>query len=484
MYGAYQHGKLSASDRLPENKCSSRIIVTTRIETVAKASSVSENLVHHMKSLEVCRVHDMMLEVMVSKSRDANFVTLVGRQYEVGLSGSKVRRLTVHDNDGKDHISSHKKEVEQPHHARHGIETMNLQQVRSLTIFQSKGLERLLDRLGEFKLLRVLDLEHCKALQDKHMRDVCRLYLLRFLSLRGTSISVVPSKIGDLEYLETLDIGSRKICTMPPTVTKLRRLEHLRVSRWTMPRGLGNMKALREVSWALLEGDVQDAREIGELQQLQVLCIFVAKSEEEFSRALGSSLTLSKTCALQSLRLRSTRTLDFLLHVSSPPPLLCHLTMIGPISRFPDWISSLKHLTEFSATFVELAGDQILDSLSKLPSLQSIQLGYRSCRDRELAARTTHNFPALRILDLYLAREHPKVVKFEQGSMTKLETLLLQFSEEERSIVGLENLKNLKKVKLSGWKNYPPLERAVERLKVESENRPKSNQIKVVVRSW
>ena len=68
--------------------------------------------------------------------------------------------------------------------------------------------------------------------------------------------------------------------------------------------------------------------------------------------------------------------------------------------------------------------------------------------------------------------------------MTKLETLLLQFSEEERSIVGLENLKNLKKVKLSGWKNYPPLERAVERLKVESENRPKSNQIKVVVRSW
>lgn len=121
----------------------------------------------------------------------------------MGLSSGKVRRLSAHDNDDKDLISSHKKEVEQPHHARHGIETMNLQQVRSLTIFQSKGLERLLDRLDEFKLLRVIDLEHCKALQDKHMRDVCRLYLLRFLSLRGTSISVVPSKIGDLEYLET-----------------------------------------------------------------------------------------------------------------------------------------------------------------------------------------------------------------------------------------------------------------------------------------
>ena len=39
--------------RLPENKCSSRIIVTTRIETVAKASSVSEDLVHHIKPLDL-----------------------------------------------------------------------------------------------------------------------------------------------------------------------------------------------------------------------------------------------------------------------------------------------------------------------------------------------------------------------------------------------------------------------------------------------
>lgn len=38
--------------RFPENNCSSRIIVTTRIETVAKASSVSEDLVHHMRRLQ------------------------------------------------------------------------------------------------------------------------------------------------------------------------------------------------------------------------------------------------------------------------------------------------------------------------------------------------------------------------------------------------------------------------------------------------
>jgi disease resistance protein RPM1 len=120
------------------------------------------------------------------------------------------------------------------------------------------------------------------------------------------------------------------------------------------------MKALREVDWAKLGGDdVQVAREIGELQQLQVLSIVVEEEpKEDFQCDLGSSL--SKACALRSLHLQS-RTLDFLLQVSSPPPLLQDLNMIGPISRFPDWISSLKHFAEFSVMFAELAGDQLLD---------------------------------------------------------------------------------------------------------------------------
>lgn len=67
---------------------------------------------------EACRVHDMMLEAMVSKSRDANFVTLVGRQYGRGLPHGKVRRLSVHGNDDYDEDSSSsnkRKEVEQSH---------------------------------------------------------------------------------------------------------------------------------------------------------------------------------------------------------------------------------------------------------------------------------------------------------------------------------------------------------------------------------
>jgi disease resistance protein RPM1 len=103
--------------------------------------------------------------------------------------------------------------------------------------FNWKASTKLLDRLGEFKLLRVLDLEDCKALKDKHMKHICHMYMLKYLGLRGTRISVMPSKIGNLEYLETLDVEMTGIKDLPPTMTKLSKLERLRVNQWVLTRG-------------------------------------------------------------------------------------------------------------------------------------------------------------------------------------------------------------------------------------------------------
>nr|TKW36798.1 hypothetical protein SEVIR_1G006500v2 [Setaria viridis] len=448
---------------------------------------------------EACRVHDMMLEVMVSKSQEANFVCLVGRQYGGGLARGLVRRLSVHGNvedeeergrpPNNKKKKKKKKAVEQRRRVRHGgIEAMNLQHVRSLGTFQvEKGLGKLLDRLGEFRLLRILDLEGCKSLRNKHMRDVCRLYLVRFLGLRGTLISVIPSEIGDLECLESLDVQETGIDSMPPTVTKLSKLELLRVDRWSLPLGLGNMKALREVDFAVVKvGDVQVAREMGELQRLQFLCIALDNSEgepnkEEFSHELASSL--SKTYALRTLQLSATvQLLDFLLQVSSPPPLLRSLVFNGHISRFPGWISSLQHLAEFSVDSTELAGDELLDSLCELPSLQSLQLRRESCRGPELVA-TKDKFPALRILDLS-SSTCIKQVRFEKGSMAKLETLLLTLYNKNTSIVGIDNLNNLKEVKFCGSIFDPSLKSALQQVHRMNKNRHKSNQIKVVAGYW
>uniref|UniRef100_A0ACD5ZIP9 Uncharacterized protein n=1 Tax=Avena sativa TaxID=4498 RepID=A0ACD5ZIP9_AVESA len=136
--------------------------------------------------VESCRVHDMMLEVMVSKSLEANFIiSLIGGQYE-GMSYDidRVRRLSIH---GVEEDTPTKKTAAVRGSKRSGTDDMNVQHVRSLSMFELPG-HKLLDRLGEFELVRVLDMEGC-AVEDKHLGSICRMYLLRFLSLKSTDIT-------------------------------------------------------------------------------------------------------------------------------------------------------------------------------------------------------------------------------------------------------------------------------------------------------
>jgi disease resistance protein RPM1 len=75
------------------------------------------------------------------------------------------------------------------------------------------------------------------------------------------------------------------------------------------------------------------------------------------------------------------------------------------------------------------------------------------------------------------------VIQFERGCMDKLEELSVTFYEDTgRIIVGIEHLKNLKEVQLTGKRNNSFLLIAQEKLRSESNGRPKANQFKVIVR--
>lgn len=108
-----------------------------------------------------------------------------------------------------------------------------------------------------------------------------------------------------------------------------------------------------------------------------------------------------------------------------------------------------------------------------MPNQESVKLVEIDCKDGELVAFPEHGFPVLKILDLFRCLT---VLAFKEGSTTKLETLELLFDNMRMSVVGLENLKNHKEVKLHGSRSNPEVKRVVEQLKTH----PKSNQIKVV----
>ncbi|CAN6171096.1 unnamed protein product [Urochloa humidicola] len=140
---------------------------------------VSRNMViphygYDDEKVESCRVHDILLEILVSKSRDCNFVSLLGGQHTAKPPYDRIRRLSIQGTIDETRPQG----------------GMELKHVRSLSMFQVNmhTLKLLADDLSKFTLLRVLDLEGCEGLTIDHMNQVCKLYLLRFLSVKGTNI--------------------------------------------------------------------------------------------------------------------------------------------------------------------------------------------------------------------------------------------------------------------------------------------------------
>ncbi|KAI4976715.1 hypothetical protein ZWY2020_050322 [Hordeum vulgare] len=62
---------------------------------------------------------------------------------------------------------------------------------------------------SKYELLRVLDLEKCDDLKDDHIKGICNLLLLKYLSLGG-SVTELPEDIVKLEHLEALDVRRTK----------------------------------------------------------------------------------------------------------------------------------------------------------------------------------------------------------------------------------------------------------------------------------
>ncbi|KAM3253766.1 hypothetical protein ACQJBY_047707 [Aegilops geniculata] len=449
---------------------------------------------------ETCRVHDMMLEVMVSKSLESNFVSLVGGQYE-GMSYDRIRRLTIHGGVEAAQESSSKKRA--PHRGtRNGIKGMTMQHVRSLSIFDTE-VPKLLARLGEFTLLRVLDLENCTGLEEEYMKHICRMYLLIFLSLKGTDIKEMPSRIGDLEHLQTLDVRQTNLNGLPETVTKLEKLEdllfyntHNNWHGWMLPPGINKMKALRHLNKVVVVSDQKAAEDIGELDQLQELCIYVDSRKEidqDVQKGVLEALafSLSKLYSLRCLDIGNLgcnqwpfeEILEFLHNVDSPPPLLRYLRICGCFDEFPDWVGLLTNLIELDIEWTYVDGDQLFSVLCKLPNLEKLTLGtyfIRKCQD--MVARSSQPFLELKELTLGYSPEVPPVYIFEEGSMPKLETLVLNYGDQWKKMEGIEHLTNLKEVQMGGITKEGAVAETLELLKEENERRRNngSEQIRVV----
>lgn len=79
------------------------------------------------------------------------------------------------------------------------------------------------------------------------MNNMDKLFQLKYLSLKGPSISKVASRIVMLHDLETLDLSGTDIKELPAGVVHLSKLQYLFTRTYCkVPNGIANMRSLLE----------------------------------------------------------------------------------------------------------------------------------------------------------------------------------------------------------------------------------------------
>ena len=156
---------------------------------------------------KACRVHDMVLELIVSLSAEENFASIVeGQSYSGG--GNKIRRLSIQDEHVGDAVM------------QDIIDKWS--QVRSMSFY---GLhEQEIPCLQELNSLRVLVLFDVN-LGNQHIKNIGSFFQLTFLSIGSESfITELPEDVGDLRYLQTLDVRHSRIKKLTPSIGRLKKL--------------------------------------------------------------------------------------------------------------------------------------------------------------------------------------------------------------------------------------------------------------------
>ncbi|KAG6528219.1 disease resistance protein Pik-2-like [Zingiber officinale] len=391
-------------------------------------------------TVKSCRVHDMMLEVIISISRKENFVVLLN---ERPPRHQKIRRLSSHG--GSSGL----------------VPDTDLSHLRSFTAF---GKDVPLKDYRKQRLLRAIDLEGISNLFDLHPRSFSKLFLLKYLSLRDSPISALPDSVGDLQNLEFLDMRGTYIEELPHTIAKLQKLVYLlgglnqqhppdmfkilhfvTLFRLKFPKGIRELKRLRKLGMTFAD-DEQLLQEIGELAELEKLAICFGDDDLVSGVLEGISALLSKLSgSLRSLTIFHAaygdlkRALD---EVASPPLLLCKIQIDVVLGGLPAWFASLKQVVKITLFNTRLQL-QDLQVLRNLHALVKLVLGCESFdNDDEDLIFDRGGFTQLKLLEI---QSH--CVSFEEGALQNLEILKLAgYFPNEYGVYGIEHLHGLREV--------------------------------------
>uniref|UniRef100_A0ACD6A4Q2 Uncharacterized protein n=1 Tax=Avena sativa TaxID=4498 RepID=A0ACD6A4Q2_AVESA len=404
-----------------------------------------------------CSVNGFIREYIVSRRMEENLVFELEGSCDITTQRTG-RHLIIRESWDRDKIV---------------FETMDFSKLRSLTVF-GRWKQFLVSE--SMKLLRVLDLEDSSGVHDADLEQILKLLRrLKFLSLRGClEIQHLPSSLGDLRQLQTLDIRHTSIVKLPGSITKLQKLQYMRAGtsvkahesstpRVSVPKldrrrcqdgvmvpgRINKLTALHTLGVVNIStsGGSSILKELEYLTQLRKLGVsgINRRNSVKFSSAISGHVHL------ESLSVQLDKDSGIVL----PSKTLQSLKLHGPVERLPVLnISELSKLTKLDLEMALLTEDDIklMDSLPKLCTLR-----IKLLQDCRLKFHITDSGSGLelpsyqKVKVLEIASGSSLDVTFGANTMRSLELLKAQCSNWSSVMFsGLENPTELKVVFLKG----------------------------------
>ncbi|XP_044963223.1 disease resistance protein RGA5-like [Hordeum vulgare subsp. vulgare] len=289
---------------------------------------------NHDSSVKYCRVHDMVLDLVISLSDEENFATVLNGRV-CNSFPNKIRRLSM-QSSGKENKGAV------------GAITETKIHVRSLTVFGLHYNNQIPCLVG-FHALRVLDLAGCDWLENKHVKHIGSSRQLRYLRIDSFHITELPGEIGKLQHLETLDLtGCSSLPRLPSTVMQLRKLVRLFVSDDTQlaAAGFRSLQALEVLRFWETDDPVRFAEEVNELGKHNLRCLHIDGNMAK--RVFCNNPCCTYTC-LQVLKIQPA------------------------VGMVPRGMASLKNVVKLDMAVMEFDKEG-LQVLMGMPSLAHLQL--------------------------------------------------------------------------------------------------------------
>ncbi|KDP22480.1 hypothetical protein JCGZ_26311 [Jatropha curcas] len=387
-----------------------------------------------------CRLHDLLRDLAISKAKIENFLEIPS---DINGSSSPSsygpRRHPIYSSS---HLSS--LEHSSPH-------------LRSLLFFRVVSQARYKFLRGRnptdvyelsaanleyislnFKLLRVLELEgiSCSSIPSR----IGDLVHLKYLGLKETNIQVLPSAIGSLRNLQTLDIaGNLHLRIVPNVIRNMIYLRHLYMCGHELGYlQIDTLKHLQTLTEIHVEGWKHNkSRSLLSLRKLGIRGNLNLNTDDIFK-------SLAELSQLQSLNLRAEQSGFPSLAQLASLRCLSKLHLRGRIAQSPRIEEFPPSLSQLTLEHTRLKQESI-ETLEKLPELLVLRLKAQSYSKEKLAI-SGNGFPQLKFLE-FNSLGSLEELNVEQGALPRLRSLriikcmgLKMLPEELKCLTTLQEL--------------------------------------------